>query len=413
MIRTANLTGPVSRAAGGLYESVRRLVQELQLTGLEVSVLGTFDKFTRGDITAWDPVTVRAFQSVGPTQFGYSPGYLEFLKLYRPHILHTHGIWIYSSVATHTYAKRHRVPYMISPHGMLDPWAVRNSYWKKWIAGHLYEDAHLRDATSLRALCDSEARSFRTYGLKNPIAVIPNGVDLPEADPELGVSSWELGVKNKTSTPRTLLFLGRIHPKKGLPNLIRGFKKVLDSRPSSLESPWQLVIAGWDQGGHEAELMKLCDELGLNSEKLKVESGKVGRFDSEVVFYGPAFKQEKEGLLRSANAFILPSFSEGLPMSVLEAWAYGLPVVMTPECNLPEGFASDAAIRIETDVASIAEGLNSLFSMTESDLQAMGSRGRKLVKDRFTWKTVAEQMREVYDWMLGGVEAPASVMGDG
>ena len=138
MIRTANLTGPVSRSAGGLYESVRRLVQELECTEMEVAVLGTFDRFTGEDILAWDPVVVRAFRTIGPARFGYAPGYSRFLDLYKPHILHTHGIWMYSSVATLRYALKARIPYMISPHGMLDSWAVRNSYWKKWPARHLH-----------------------------------------------------------------------------------------------------------------------------------------------------------------------------------------------------------------------------------------------------------------------------------
>jgi poly(glycerol-phosphate) alpha-glucosyltransferase len=128
------------------------------------------------------------------------------------------------------------------------------------------------------------------------------------------------------------------------------------------------------------------------------------------VFFGPAFGEEKTSLLRSTDAFVLPSFSEGLPMSVLEAWSYRLPVVMTPECNLPEGFAADAAIRIETGAESIVQGLNSLFSMSRSDLHAMGAKGRTLVEERFTWKTVAAQMREVYDWMLGGGATPSSVV---
>jgi len=414
MIRTANLTGPVSRAAGGLYESVRRLVQELRITGVEVTVLGTFDEFTKDDISAWDPVTVRAFKAVGPKQFGYSSGYAEFLNLYRPHLLHTHGIWIYSSLATHTYAKKNRIPYMISPHGMLDPWAVRNSYWKKWIARHAYEDAHLKGCTCLRALCESEAQAFRTYGLKKPITILPNGIDLPEK-----IEGEGLKTKSGNGGKKSLLFLGRIHPKKGIPNLIRAFAKSLKSTGEGRD-PWQLVIAGWDQGGHEAELIKLCEELGIKSKKLKVEGEKVvgdialasglSTLDSEIIFFGPAFGTDKKSLLRNADAFVLPSFSEGLPMSVLEAWSYQLPVVMTPECNLPEGYAADAAIKIETGVESIAKGLDTLFSMSASDLEAMGAKGRSLVEDRFTWKTIAAQMREVYDWILGGGATPSSVI---
>ncbi len=412
MIRTANLTGPVSRAAGGLYESVRRLVQELQDTGLEVSVLGAFDKFTQDDIPAWDPVTVRAFRSIGPTQFGYSPGYLEFLRLYRPQILHTHGIWIYSSLATHSYAVRHRVPYMVSPHGMLDPWAVRNSRWKKTAAYWLYERVHLRDASVMRALCESEAEAFRKFGLKNPIAIIPNGVDLPEDEftkletrrNGCAATAGSANLKPEAEAKKTLLFLGRIHPKKGLPNLIRAFAAKLKDQCGSLkqDAPWQLVIAGWDQGGHEAELVRLCKELGLSFSHKMPESdpSSASSFQPAVLFFGPAFGDDKKLLLHSAHAFILPSFSEGLPMSVLEAWSYYLPVLITPECNLPEGFAADAAIRIGTDTESIAQGLDTLFSMAASDLQSMGSNGRTLVEEKFTWKSVAARMREVYDCML-------------
>jgi len=371
MIRTANLTGPVSRAAGGLYESVRRLVQELQLSDLEVAVLGSFDEFTQSDIAAWDPVTVRAFRPYGPKQFAYSPGYQEFLSLYRPHILHTHGIWIYPSIATHRYAKNKHVPYMISPHGMLDPWAISNSSWKKWIARRCYEDEHLKDARCLRALCESEARAFRAFGLKNPIAIVPNGIDLPD--------SYKPCVeKRQPRSRKQLLFLGRIHPKKGLVNLIRGFKKTLISQTATSDSPnWQLVVAGWDQGGHEAELMQLCEELGLNFSQ-KNDKEHHGETEPDVLFHGPAFGEEKSRLLHNADAFILSSFSEGLPMSVLEAWANGLPVVMTPECNLPDGYVANAAIRVETGVESIASGIDVLFSMSDEGLKEMGDRGREL-----------------------------------
>ncbi len=406
MIRTANLTGPVSRSAGGLYESVRRLVQELQTTGIEVTVLGSFDEFTQKDIAAWDPVIVRAFRTLGPKQFGYSSEYAEFLKLYRPHLIHTHGIWIYSSMATHAYAKRLRIPYMISPHGMLDPWAVRNSRWKKIPAYWLYERAHLQGASVMRALCESEATSFRTFGLKNPIVIIPNGIDLPEEE-HVEVERLKVDKGGK----KTLLFLGRVHPKKGLPNALRAFAERIKAKSGRLkqECPWQLVIAGWDQGGHEAELIELCKELRIKFER-RASAINREQSDADVIFHGPAFGEEKKSLLRSADAFVLPSFSEGLPMSVLEAWSYQLPVVMTPECNLPEGFDADAAIRVETGVESIAEGLDSLFSMSDADLKEMGARGKELVRQKFTWQTVAEEMKQVYDWMLGGGTRPGSVI---
>lgn len=122
--------------------------------------------------------------------------------------------------------------------------------------------------------------------------------------------------------------------------------------------------------------------------------------DVDVVFFGPAFGEEKEALLRGAEAFILPSFSEGLPMSVLEAWAYGLPVVMTPECNLPEGFASGATLEIRNSAGG-SQGMRTLLEMTDQERAAMGLRGRRLVEERFTWPKVAAQMRRLYEELLG------------
>jgi poly(glycerol-phosphate) alpha-glucosyltransferase len=131
--------------------------------------------------------------------------------------------------------------------------------------------------------------------------------------------------------------------------------------------------------------------------------------DPTVIFNGPAFGDAKDALLRRADAFILPSFSEGLPMAVLEAWAYGLPVLMTDQCNLPEGFANDAAIRIGTDAESIAEGMRSLLRSPTSDLRSLGRNGRLLVERQFTWPRVAAQMKEVYEWVLGGGTRPGCV----
>ena len=123
-----------------------------------------------------------------------------------------------------------------------------------------------------------------------------------------------------------------------------------------------------------------------------------------MVFYGPAFGGEKDQLLRRADAFVLPSLSEGLPMSVLEAWAYGLPVVMTPECNLPEGFASQAALEIRNGKMGDSKwsGLQQMLDMSDSDRIEMGRRGRRLVEEKFTWPKVAAQMKQLYEEILGG-----------
>jgi glycosyltransferase involved in cell wall biosynthesis len=190
-----------------------------------------------------------------------------------------------------------------------------------------------------------------------------------------------------------LLYLGRLHPKKNVANLIRAWKQTVDAHPSTRDG-WIVAIAGWDQAGHERELKKLTSDSGL------LES---------IRFMGPLFGQNKDAAYRACDAFILPSLSEGLPMTVLEAWAHAKPVVMTPECNLPQGFAAEAALQIGTEPDEIAPGLKRLTEMSDDDRKAMGARGRTLVATRFSWPQIGEQMRAVYEWVLGGGATPDTV----
>ena len=434
MIRSANLTGSVSRNSGGLFESVRRLVQSLKAEDMDICVFGTEDEHTAADIGQWAPVLVKAFRPRGPHQFGYSTQYRQSLFEFKPDLVHTHGLWTFCSIATNQYRRRQGVPYLISAHGMLDPWAVRHSRWKKVAAYFLYESAHLREASCLRALCESEAHAIRAAGFKNPICIIPNGIDLPEnrkQKAESGNQIAEIGKQKVESRnapwvgrvepgKKVLLFLSRIHPKKGLPNLLRAWA-ACHSSPVTRHSEWVLAIAGWDQGGHEAELKQLCGELNIPWADVREQKSEIGNRKSEIIsafsfqnvsvlFLGPQFKENKAACYAQCDGFILPSFSEGVPMVVLEAWVNGKPVVMTPECNLPAGFARGAAIRIETDVASIARGLAEFFRLSAADRATLGANGERLAREQFAWPHLASEMRQVYEWMLGGGPPPNCVV---
>jgi poly(glycerol-phosphate) alpha-glucosyltransferase len=270
---------------------------------------------------------------------------------------------------------------------MLDPWAVQNSAWKKRLVGALFENRHLANATCLHALCEPEAQAIGAYGLKNPVCIIPNGIDLPDITKDLD-PPWGA----KFAEKKILLFLGRIHPKKGLPALLAAWHQLRQAGYSGAE--WTLAIAGWDQDGHEDTLKQFVD---------------VNSLQDSVIFLGPLFGEFKQAALNHADAFILPSYSEGLPMTVLEAWANKLPVLMTPQCNLPEGFASGAALNIQTKTEEIMVGLESLFSMSDTTREKMGESGFELVQSKFTWEKVAEQFYAVYSWMLGGGNPPSCV----
>ncbi|HEY2329062.1 MAG TPA: glycosyltransferase [Verrucomicrobiae bacterium] len=402
MIKSANLTASVSRKAGGLFEAILRQVQSHDRQKFDARVFGLWDEFSDADKQAWSPVPVAAFKPSEPKLLGYAPQFREELLAFEPDLCHTHGLWLYPSVAAKNYSRKKGRPYLISPHGMLDPWALKNSRWKKQIAYALFEKSHLRGARCLRALCASEASSIRQLGLKNGIAIIPNGIDLPK-NPPTSPAPW---AGNIEPGKKVLLFLSRIHPKKGLVNLLKAWAKNQKPEVGSRNSAgWVLAIAGWDQGGHEAELKRLCAELQIPFADVR-EPATGNRQPATVLFLGPQFNGAKAACYHHCDAFILPSFSEGLPMVVLEAWANAKPVVMTPECNLPEGFQVGAAIKVETDEASMAAGLNELFCMTAEERATMGNRARNLVVEKFTWPRVAGQVEEVYEWMLGGGAKP-------
>ena len=410
-----------SRVDGGIFEAERALQRELVLSqGCAVNVVALRDEFTDLDSKKWVPICPQTAKVLGPNGFGYAPE-LSHLMGGQFDLAYCAALWKYPSWAVLNWQKKTNKPIVVAPHGSLDAWALNNSRWKKRLASWLFKQEQLERATCFRALCTAEADAIRSYGLKQRIEIIPNGVELPEGS--FKFQDLSLQAQGK----KMLLFLGRIHPKKGLVNALRAWAEIRNS-PSAIRdsAEWQFVIAGWDQGGHEGELKALCAELGLRTamgfsrggtectegQNLKLNSYKLKTTSPEwadVIFLGPAFGVEKEALLRSADAFILPSFSEGLPMSVLEAWSYGLPVLMTPECNLPEGFACKAALEIRSGGGSFQgsdfsfqQGLRTLLEMSDRDRSDMGMRGRRLVEEKFTWQKVAAQMRALYEDILSG-----------
>ncbi len=292
-------------------------------------------------------------------------------------IIHLHSIWLYLSFLGAETQKIKQAKKIISIHGMLDAWALKNGRMKKQLVLFLYEKMNLQTANCIHALSEQEYIDTRKFAPKTPIAIIPNGINLPKN--RISLSKDKVG--------KRLLFLGRIHPKKGIANLLNAWAKL---NPKD----WQLIIAGMDESNHESELMKLSSELNLNN---------------KARFVGAKFGDEKDEILRNADAFILPSFSEGLPMSVLEAWSYKLPVLMTTQCNLPDGFAKQSAIQIQPEVESIIQGLEKLFAMSDDERIEMGNNGFNLVSEKYTWESAANQMIKLYDWVLGKTEKPSFV----
>lgn len=413
------LTASISRLAGGLFYSVRRLHQSISEEGVEVRVIGLRDRYSDEDSTKWLPIAAETHHQLwhwNPLRISPSARQKCWQWTDSRTVIHLHGLWTYLSKVCLDVSEAKDSPRVISPRGMLDPWALKNSFWKKQAVKVLFENRNLKGAACIHALSESEFESIRKLGLRNPVVVLPNGIDLAEYnvgeekcthmnERSSVLGDLHVGKENSDSCDfftdlfpategrRILLYLGRLHPKKGLSNLLKAWA-ILKRKDSQAISGWLLVISGWDQSGHEAVLKKLSADLCL---------------EDHVRFTGPQFNEAKTIAYQLADGFVLPSLSEGLPITVLEAWAHSKPVVMTAECNLPEGFAVGAALQIRASPEDIARGLGELIRMGDLERKGMGERGRNLIPKKFSWPGIAAKMKEVYEWVLGGGSAPEYV----
>ncbi len=298
--------------------------------------------------------------------------------------LHVHGLWEQSTLVAARSARARRVPYVISAHGMLEPWALRNKRLKKLIYAALIERVNLNGAGCLHALTHAEAREYRSFGCTAPIAVIPNGVRIPERVSEEKFLAQHPSLKGK----RVVLFLGRIHFKKGLDLLIRAWKRISLRWPDA-----HLVLAGPDCEGTRAKITAIIEAEGIRE---------------SVLFTGMLRDDLKWSALAAAECFVLPSYSEGLSVSVLEAMGLGLPVIVSDHCNIPEVAELEAGWVVSADVPAVEHALEALLENAPQTNAAIGARGQDFIRQHYNWSVVADQMSEVYTWLLGGT-IPVSV----
>ena len=347
-MKVAFLSPSISRTGGGIFEIAKSLAISLSnRADTEVDVFGVKDEFTTIDASSWNPVSVVSCDPWGPRAFGYSPRLREAVLGCSADVAHLHALWTYMSILAQEWSRKRDRPYVTTLNGMLDPWALRNSALKKRIARLAYESRGLGRAGCIQVNSEAELAAARSFGLCNPVCIVANGVEMPDLTAPIPSDRGHPMEALKREGRKVLLYLGRMHQKKNLLNLIQALSIIGD-----LGEEWVLVIAGWSQRGYEAELRKRVEILSVTH---------------QVVFLEPQYGVAKDILLRRADAFVLPSYSEGLPMAVLEAWAYAKPVLMTPQCNLGVGYEYGAAIRIDPDARSIAEGLRLLFAMSDTE----------------------------------------------
>lgn len=382
-MRIAFIGGSLSWRAFGVKVVLERLSAALAERGEDIKVFGMEDEaWSQVDVSNWTGAAARTFATIGPQKFGFAPGLQAAVEAFRPDIIHSHGLWMYNSVVS-SGLRQHGIPNVISPHGMLDHWALQQSRKKKLVAGKLFENRHLSNAACLHALNAEEAASLRSYGLTTPVAVLPNGVDLPKPEKVPLAPAWRARLPNDA---RVLLYLGRLHRKKNLRALVQAFA-------AAHRDPWNLVIAGPDQDNEVATLQRCAAERGIAE---------------RVHFVGAQFDADKSASFAAADGFVLPSLSEGLPMAVLEAWAARVPVLMSEECNLPNGFLQGAAFPTGVTAETIAQVLREFFDLSHERRAEIGGRGLELVRRDYSWAGVASHFVTLYEWCqsLPRSEAP-------
>lgn len=391
-LRVCQVVPSLNRDTGGTATVVARLASALSEAGLE-SHLATLAYPGLGPMEPTPGVNLHVVPArwLARNLRGWSrPLRAELQRLAAGglDVVHNHGVWMFPNAYARRAAVRAGVPLVISPHGMLDAWSLRRNQWKKNLAGWAYEHANLAAARLFHVTSAEEAATLRALGLRQPVALIPNGVDLPEVST---MSDREVIVRRLPALAdrKWLMFMSRLHPKKGVLELLRAWVELAPQFPD-----WQLLLAGPDLDGHGETVRREMAALGLT-----------GR----VTMTGMLAGAEKTAALGNADLFVLPTHSENFGLVVAEALAHGVPVITTKGAPWSDLSASGSGWWIELNDRVLVTTLAEAMRLPVEQRRAMGQRGRALVREKYSWPVVAGQMKAVYHWLAGRGPQPECV----
>lgn len=289
-------------------------------------------------------------------------------------LVHTNAIFSYAILPAYWACKKDKIPYMVTPRGMLDPWALSYKAWKKKLYYALLEKPALDRANAIQMLASAEAQRTKSLKIKAPFTIIPNGVHRQDFDP---LVSSELFYQKfpETKNKKLIIFLGRIDPKKGLDLLASAFSQIQSQFPNA-----HLVIAG-------------SDNIGFlpTAQQYFIDANCLGK----VTFTGLISGKLKHSALSAADIYVAPSYSEGFSMSVLEGMASGLACIITTGCNFPEAEQAKAAHVVDINSEKIANSLTNCLQHPQ-EAKAMGARARKLILEEYTWDSIATKLVDTY-----------------
>ncbi len=371
---------------GGPAVTAHAVAKAMIRQGHHVFAVCTADKsdssFVLDTKTEWDGVPViYCSRKASPIPF-YSPSLQKEVAscVAAYDVVIIRSSWTYVGPAASRECLKAGIPYLAYPEGNFNPWAWRRRRLRKALFWHFFDKRYFQQAAAIVALTGAEADSIRRIGLTNRIEVIPNGVDVRRF--ANGITRRQLEEKlPQIRSRRIVLFLGRLHPIKGIAALVTAFKWVRAQHADAI-----LVVAGPDENGYRKKLEHQAYHEGLLEDTL---------------FLGLVVGDLKVGLLRHSEVFVLPSYSEGFPITVLEALASHLPVILTKNCHVPEVAAAGAGIEVDTSPRQIANALSALLSDDSMRVQ-MGENASRLAAKRFSWNRVAKMTSELCSQIAWG-----------
>ncbi len=364
------LSSNLSNEAGGYAESSFLLREKLDKFKNNDAYLFGFwkSKYFKLNYILSDKINIFPAGLIKIYPFSFS--YLKKMFLIAPNLIDVQGLWSSSAIFNLIYNKLRPTPYVVTPRGMLEEWALNQSYFKKLIYYFLIEKYHLKNATCLRATSKMEMSTFKKLGLKNKIINIPNSIKVPKIN---------LKIKFKIKKKKRILFLSRIHKKKGISELLNAWKyihnKYLD---------WELVICGFDEDGCKDKMIKLANDL-----KLK-----------RVVWKDFVIGKDKGNLFRSSDLFVLLSHSENFGLVIAEALSFGLPVITTTNTPWKDLKKYNCGWCIDLKMKKIVKTIENAICLNHKKKILMGKRGRAWIVRDFSDQSIGIKLQSAYNWIL-------------
>jgi glycosyltransferase involved in cell wall biosynthesis len=369
-MKVIHFIASIDKTGGGTTAYMKLIAEELAKYNInQIIVSGHSD-----NPVEIDGVKLELFESMGLTPFHKTRvkilfrAYTAILELEKPDIVHVNGLWNYENSLFQKSAQLLNIKVILTPHGMLEPYILKRNTLKKKLALFLYQKQSLKNADAIHATAVSELDQIQKLGYYNPSVIIPNGIDtsvIPQ-------KKWEINKEIKT---KNLLFLSRVHPKKGIDVLIKAVSKLEDKN-------LMITIAGNGEKDYINELKRQAKDYNV-----------IEKFN----FVGPLYGKEKWELYSKSDLFILPTHSENFGIVIAEALHIGLPVITTTGTPWKELQTNSCGWWIDLSVLNLVDTLKEVISLDNEALQEMGKNGMELIQKKYTIQTVTKAMFNFYN----------------